>query len=43
MGNLCQACNRYSIIERQNSNKQDYTLSECSLPKENISEYSKEE
>ena len=43
MGNLCQVCDRYSLIEHENSNKHNYKLPDISLPKENISEYSKEE
>ena len=43
MGNLCQVCDRYSLIEHENSNKHNYKLPDISLPKENLSEYSKEE
>ena len=43
MGNLCQACDRFSLIEHENSNKHVHKLPDIALPKENISEYSKEE
>ena len=45
MGNICQFCDRFSLIEdeKENSKKTENQISDISLPKENISEYSKEE
>ena len=45
MGNLCEACDRFSLIENEkvHSNKHEYKLPNIDLPKENISEYSKNE
>ena len=45
MGNICQFCDRFSLIEdeKENSKKNENQISDISLPKENISEYSKEE
>ena len=45
MGNLCQVCDRFSLIESENghSKKNEYKIPDIALPKENISEYSKEE
>jgi len=45
MGNICEACDRFSLIENEkiHSKKHEYNLPDIDLPKENISEYSKEE
>ena len=43
MGNLCQVCDRFSLIEDEYSNKHNYKIPNIALPKEDISEYSKEE
>jgi len=45
MGNICEACDRFSLIENEkiHSKKHEYKVPDIDLPKENISEYSKEE
>ena len=45
MGNLCLVCDRFSIIEneKEHSKKHEDEKPDIELPKENISEYSKEE
>ena len=45
MGNICESCDRFSLIENEkiHSKKHEYKVPDIDLPKENISEYSKEE